>query len=95
MWEVVFNKVGEFQEIVQVNQLTLGGHSSGIYDIAFDVDTSHIATVSKDGTWRLFDTKGKFHDFIFSITSLLMLIVFGRSFSLNYFNLPDVKLSPS
>lgn len=40
--------------------MTLGGHSSGIYDIAFDVDTSHIATVSKDGTWRLFDTKGRF-----------------------------------
>jgi len=41
-----------------VPQLTLGGHSSGVYDVAFDVDSSQMATVSKDGTWRLFDTKG-------------------------------------
>ncbi|KAJ8922903.1 hypothetical protein NQ315_001445 [Exocentrus adspersus] len=57
VWEVVFNKSGEFMEIKQVKQLTLGGHSSGVYDIAFDVDCSHMATVSKDGTWHLYDTK--------------------------------------
>lgn len=57
-WEVVFDKSGEFKDVKQVPQLTLGGHSSGVYDVAFDVDSSHMATVSKDGTWRLFDTKG-------------------------------------
>lgn len=61
IWEVVFNKIGEFQEIIPVNQLTLGGHSSGVYDVAFDVDTSHMATVSKDGTWKLYDTNGKLY----------------------------------
>jgi WD40 repeat protein len=35
----------------------LTGHSSGVYDVAFDADSSHMATVSKDGTWKLFDTK--------------------------------------
>lgn len=55
-WEVIFDKSGEFKEIKQIPQLTLGGHSSGVYDVAFDVDSSHMATVSKDGTWRLFDT---------------------------------------
>lgn len=58
VWEVVFNKSGEFVEIKQVKQLTLGGHSSGVFDVAFDVDSSHMATVSKDGTWNLYDTKG-------------------------------------
>lgn len=60
-WEVIFNKAGEFQEVKQISQLTLGGHTSGVYDIAFDVDSSHMATVSKDGTWRLFDTKGNIY----------------------------------
>ncbi|VEN46055.1 unnamed protein product [Callosobruchus maculatus] len=57
VWEVIFKKSGEFQEVKQIKQLTLGGHSSGVYDVAFDVDSSHMATVSKDGTWRLFDTQ--------------------------------------
>ncbi|XP_008196781.2 transducin beta-like protein 2 isoform X4 [Tribolium castaneum] len=55
VWEVIFSKSGEFQEIKRVFDLT--GHSSGVYDVAFDADSSHMATVSKDGTWKLFDTK--------------------------------------
>lgn len=55
-WEVIFDKSGEFKEVKSVVELTLGGHTSGVYDVAFDVDSSHMATVSKDGTWRLFDT---------------------------------------
>ncbi|KAF5270605.1 hypothetical protein FQA39_LY01343 [Lamprigera yunnana] len=55
VWEVVFNKNGEFQEVKRVYDLT--GHTSVVYDVAFDVDTSHIASVSKDGTWKVFDTK--------------------------------------
>lgn len=57
IWEIAFNKAGEFQEVKQIKELTLSGHSSGVYDVAFDVDSSHMATVSKDGTWNLFDTK--------------------------------------
>lgn len=56
VWEVVFNKSGHFQEVKRIYELT--GHKSGVYDVAFDVDSSHMATVSKDGTWRLYDTKG-------------------------------------
>ncbi|KAJ3657265.1 hypothetical protein Zmor_016277 [Zophobas morio] len=55
VWEVLFSKSGEFQEVKRVFDLT--GHSSGVYDVAFDADSSHMATVSKDGTWKLFDTK--------------------------------------
>ncbi|CAH0563725.1 unnamed protein product [Brassicogethes aeneus] len=54
VWEVIF-KNNEFQEVKRVFELI--GHTSGVYDVAFDVDTSHMATVSKDGTWKLYDTK--------------------------------------
>ncbi|XP_049818407.1 transducin beta-like protein 2 [Aethina tumida] len=55
VWEVVFSKSNEFQEVKRVFELI--GHTSGVCDIAFDVDTSHMATVSKDGSWKLYDTK--------------------------------------
>ncbi|KAJ6638693.1 Transducin beta-like protein 2 [Pseudolycoriella hygida] len=58
VWEVRFSKTGEYQKTVNV--FNLSGHSSGIYDLAFDQNTSHIATVSKDGTWKVFDTKIEF-----------------------------------
>lgn len=58
VWEVKFAKTGEYQKTVNV--FNLSGHNSGIYDLAFDKDTSHIATVSKDGTWKIFDTKIEF-----------------------------------
>ncbi|CAG9856702.1 unnamed protein product [Phyllotreta striolata] len=57
IWEVLFDNSGEFKDVKSIKELTLGGHSSGVYDVAFDVDSSHMATVSKDGTWRLYDTK--------------------------------------
>ncbi|XP_045476449.1 transducin beta-like protein 2 isoform X2 [Harmonia axyridis] len=55
VWEVNFNKNGEFQDVKRAFELT--GHTSGIYDIACNADSSQMVTVSKDGTWRLFDTK--------------------------------------
>ncbi|KAK9881298.1 hypothetical protein WA026_015420 [Henosepilachna vigintioctopunctata] len=55
VWEVVFSKNGEYQDVKRAYELT--GHKSGIYDIACNADSSQMVTVSKDGTWRLFDTK--------------------------------------
>lgn len=55
--EVSFTKSGEYKQVTKAYELT--GHSSGIYDVAFDVDTSHIATISKDGTWKLYHTKSE------------------------------------
>ncbi|XP_038209839.1 transducin beta-like protein 2 isoform X3 [Zerene cesonia] len=52
--EVCFSKNGDFKQVVKAFELT--GHSSGVYDVAFTPDTSHIATVSKDGTWKLYHT---------------------------------------
>ncbi|XP_053609163.1 transducin beta-like protein 2 isoform X2 [Plodia interpunctella] len=53
--EVCFTRTGEFKQVAKAFELT--GHTSGVYDVAFDVDTSHIATISKDGTWKLYHTK--------------------------------------
>ncbi|XP_068633388.1 transducin beta-like protein 2 [Battus philenor] len=53
--EVCFLKSGEFKQVTKAFELS--GHTSGIYDVAFDVDSSHIATISKDGTWKLYHTK--------------------------------------
>ncbi|XP_044730908.1 transducin beta-like protein 2 isoform X2 [Chrysoperla carnea] len=53
IWEVVFNKSGEFQQIKRAFELS--GHTSGIFDVAFTADSSHIATVSKDGTWKVYN----------------------------------------
>lgn len=53
--EVVFTKIGDYKQVAKAYELS--GHTSGIYDVAFDVDTSHIATISKDGTWKLYHTK--------------------------------------
>lgn len=55
VWEVLFDKTGKFKQVVRAFELT--GHNSGIYDFAFDISSSYMATVSKDGTWKLFYTK--------------------------------------
>ncbi|XP_077289312.1 transducin beta-like protein 2 isoform X7 [Arctopsyche grandis] len=55
VWEIVFDKTGKFKHVARAFELT--GHNSGVYDFAFDAGTSHMATVSKDGTWKLFYTK--------------------------------------
>ncbi|XP_069703102.1 transducin beta-like protein 2 isoform X3 [Periplaneta americana] len=55
VWEVKFSKLGEFQQVSRAFELT--GHSSGVYSVGFSADSSRMATVSKDGTWKAFNTK--------------------------------------
>ncbi|XP_032902020.1 transducin beta-like protein 2 isoform X1 [Amblyraja radiata] len=54
VWEVCFSKSGEFREVVRA--FDLKGHSAGIYSFSFSNDSRRMATVSKDGTWKLWDT---------------------------------------
>lgn len=54
VWEVRFSKTGEFSQVSRAFELQ--GHSSGVYDFGFSADSSRMATVSKDGTWKLYDT---------------------------------------
>ncbi|XP_033113521.1 transducin beta-like protein 2 [Anneissia japonica] len=54
LWEVVFTKSGEFSEVRRAMELK--GHSASVYHFSFNLDSTRMATVSKDGTWKLWDT---------------------------------------
>lgn len=62
VWEVKF-KNGEFFKTDKAFDLT--GHRSGIWDIAFDQDASHLASICKDGHFRVFKINGKLKNNIF------------------------------
>lgn len=54
-WEVCFDKGGNFTSIKSAFQLK--GHSAGVYNFAFNADSSRMASVSKDLTWKMWNTK--------------------------------------
>ncbi|XP_071499915.1 transducin beta-like protein 2 [Diadema antillarum] len=54
VWEVVFTKGGDFKEVSRAMELK--GHKASVYYFSFNIDSTRMATVSKDGTWKLWDT---------------------------------------
>jgi len=54
VWEVKFSRGGEFEKVVRA--FTLTSHRSGVHSFSFSADSGRMATVSKDGTWKVFDT---------------------------------------
>ncbi|XP_056140827.1 transducin beta-like protein 2 isoform X1 [Lampris incognitus] len=54
IWEVCFGKSGEFKEVARA--FDLKGHSAGVHSFAFSNDSYRMVTVSKDGTWKLWNT---------------------------------------
>ncbi|XP_028322409.1 transducin beta-like protein 2 [Gouania willdenowi] len=54
VWEVCFGKGGEFKEVARA--FDLKGHSAGVHAFAFSNDSRRMVTVSKDGTWKLWNT---------------------------------------
>jgi len=54
VWEVKFSRSGDFEKVVRA--FNLSGHTSGVYSFSFSADSSKVATVSKDGTWKVFNT---------------------------------------
>uniref|UniRef100_A0A1B6MB85 Uncharacterized protein n=1 Tax=Graphocephala atropunctata TaxID=36148 RepID=A0A1B6MB85_9HEMI len=58
VWEVVFARTGEFKQVSRAFQLA--GHTSGVYDFDFSSDSARMATVSKDGSWKVFNTNIEF-----------------------------------
>ena len=52
IWEIT-------QDLKIVRAMELKGHNSGVYSFSFNGDSSRVATVSKDKTWKLWDTDGK------------------------------------
>ena len=57
VWEVEFSKSGSFERMSRAFELK--GHTAGILSFSFNSDSTSVATVSKDGTWRLYDLKSK------------------------------------
>ncbi|XP_031553356.1 transducin beta-like protein 2 isoform X2 [Actinia tenebrosa] len=53
LWEVEFDKGDNFRKISRAMELK--GHTAGIYHFTFSSDSTRMATVSKDGTWRVWD----------------------------------------
>ncbi|EFX87653.1 hypothetical protein DAPPUDRAFT_207577 [Daphnia pulex] len=54
VWEVVFSRSGEFEKLNRAFELS--GHTSGIYSFDYSPDSGRMVTISKDGTWRLYNT---------------------------------------
>ncbi|XP_029957537.1 transducin beta-like protein 2 [Salarias fasciatus] len=54
VWEVCFGKTGEFREVTRA--FDLKGHSAGVHSFAFSNNSHRMVTVSKDGTWKLWNT---------------------------------------
>ncbi|XP_065274374.1 transducin beta-like protein 2 [Emys orbicularis] len=54
VWEVCFGKGGDFREVTRAFELK--GHTAGVYSFSFSNDSRRMVTVSKDGTWKLWDT---------------------------------------
>jgi len=58
LWQVCYSKSGSFERVNRAFELT--GHTSGILSFDFSPDSSRMVTVSKDGTWRLYNTHIEF-----------------------------------
>ncbi|CAL8266129.1 unnamed protein product [Merluccius merluccius] len=54
VWEVCFGKSGEFREVTRA--FDLKGHSAGVHSFAFSNNSHRMVSVSKDGTWKLWNT---------------------------------------
>lgn len=75
MWLVQYNKAGDFGQTTRAFELS--GHTAGVYEAAFNCDTTRIATISKDGTWKVFNINGILKNrscFIFSLCFFLKIL---------------------
>ena len=55
--------------------MDLSGHKSGIYSFSFSGDTRRAVTVSKDGTWRVFNIDGMYPDCAEKLTTVLFCLL--------------------
>jgi WD40 repeat protein len=54
IWEVEFSKGGDFHQVSRAMELK--GHSAAVVSLSFNGDSQRMATASKDGTWKFWDT---------------------------------------
>lgn len=56
VWSVVFHpETNSFKHVIQT--FVLNGHTASVLNLAFNNDSSRICSVSKDGSWKMWDTK--------------------------------------
>jgi len=53
VWEVQWTKTGDFVGVQRAFELT--GHSAGVLHFSFSSDSTKMASVSKDGSWKLWN----------------------------------------
>ncbi|KAK7066221.1 Transducin beta-like protein 2 [Halocaridina rubra] len=58
IWQVKYSKSDTFEGVRRV--FDLSGHNAGIYSCGINSDSTRMVSVSKDGTWRLYDTNIEF-----------------------------------
>ncbi|XP_073258368.1 transducin beta-like protein 2 isoform X3 [Porites lutea] len=58
LWVVEFTKSDEFKQVSRAMELK--GHTAGVYHFSFSSDSTRMATVSKDGTWKIWDIDVEF-----------------------------------
>jgi WD40 repeat protein len=54
IWEVEFSKGGDFHQVSRAMELK--GHSAAVVSLSFNGDSQRMATASKDGTWKFWNT---------------------------------------
>lgn len=57
VWEVKFNKSEGFEGVRRA--FDLSGHKAGIFSCDINSDSTRMVSVSRDGTWRLYNTDSK------------------------------------
>ncbi|XP_066945957.1 transducin beta-like protein 2 isoform X3 [Macrobrachium rosenbergii] len=58
VWHVKYSKEGNFEGVKRA--FDLSGHNAGIYSCGINSDSTRMVSISKDGTWKLFDTDIEF-----------------------------------
>ncbi|XP_068750616.1 transducin beta-like protein 2 isoform X2 [Montipora capricornis] len=58
IWSVEFTNTDEFKQVSRAMELK--GHTAGVYHFTFSGDSTRMATVSKDGTWKIWNIDVEF-----------------------------------
>lgn len=53
VWSVEFDKSKAFKQVTRAFELK--GHNSGVFELCFTHDSTKVASISKDGTWRVWN----------------------------------------
>nr|XP_002121074.1 transducin beta-like protein 2 [Ciona intestinalis] len=55
VWAVNFTRSGDYKDVTRAFELK--GHTTSVWSFDFNNDSTRMVTVSKDGSWRFYDTR--------------------------------------